>query len=135
VEAENKGRIDRRHLINLLPEVHDIDARGDLVVEVLLPAVVVELEGLEVEHVLGKPLHGVRIEELPVQVIRNTPAILDLGDHVLDRGPGEGLATLHHDGLRQVFLQEHEALVEVGVVVLVGNAPADGTEFPPLLHN
>mmetsp|Transcript_14719 Transcript_14719/g.22387 ORF Transcript_14719/g.22387 Transcript_14719/m.22387 type:complete len:562 (-) Transcript_14719:3076-4761(-) len=110
-----------RVLLGLRDPVHKVvgdavDGRGRVVVEGLGAGV-------------GREPHlGVRLEHAPVQVVCDFPAVLGLGHHVLEGGPGDGAVV-------QVLLQEEDAGGQVARVVLVGDAPAEGAELAALLHH
>lgn len=74
------------------------------------------------------PERRVRVEEAPVEVVRDLAAVLNLGDHVLDGRPRDRARV-------EVLLEEEEARRQVAVVELVlrrgGRATVGGGGGPP----
>mmetsp|Transcript_54158 Transcript_54158/g.115606 ORF Transcript_54158/g.115606 Transcript_54158/m.115606 type:complete len:268 (+) Transcript_54158:1502-2305(+) len=130
MQAENERRVDGRDGLDAVAILLNLQPLGDLVAVVCL--VVVESES-GLENVVAEPFGSVGDEKLAVEIVSDAATILCLGDHILDGHPRYRLAYHHRN--RHVFLQELQARVQIGIVVLIRNTPADGPELATLLHD
>mmetsp|Transcript_31429 Transcript_31429/g.79743 ORF Transcript_31429/g.79743 Transcript_31429/m.79743 type:complete len:230 (+) Transcript_31429:1159-1848(+) len=110
----------------MVPEVLDLGALGH---RVPLEERVARLEHRLAEKLLSK---GGHLATVPV--VGDAPAVLDVSNHVAHRRPRHvlGLFGVH---VEDVVLQEEGARVEVALVELVGDGPADSTELASLLRH
>mmetsp|Transcript_20779 Transcript_20779/g.35680 ORF Transcript_20779/g.35680 Transcript_20779/m.35680 type:complete len:340 (-) Transcript_20779:11876-12895(-) len=129
VQPEDLGGVDLRHVLrDELPVLQDLVKARDLV-----PGAELEIGGQDAGR---DEDFGEGGEQDAVLVVGDTAAVLDLGDHVAARvvghgGPLLGVVPEH----RQVVLHELHGGAPVPEIVLVRDAPPDGAELAPLLHD
>eukprot|EP00906_Rhabdomonas_costata_P038486 RCo054288 len=113
---------------DVLAVFHDLLVLGD--------AVAVVVRELWSQDFRGHDDISEGLEEDAVLVVRDAATVLDLADHVLDRVVVHGLPLLGVIPDRgEMVLHELHAGAPVTEVVLVRDAPSDGSELPALLHN
>ena len=93
------------------------------------------------EDALLQVLKAVDLEELEVEVVGNFPSILNLADHehedieVNRERPSLHTDTQRSDLLIEVSLDKQKRCLKIGVIELVGDAPAEGAELTALLDD
>ena len=93
------------------------------------------------EDALLQVLKSVDLEELEVEVVGNFPSILNLADHehedieVNRERPSLHTDTQRSDLLIEVSLDKQKRCLKIGVIELVGDAPAEGAELTALLDD
>eukprot|EP00982_Pelagococcus_subviridis_P001654 13234-Pelagococcus_subviridis.AAC.1 len=126
VQTENLGGFLRREVFDRGAKLGDVRLVGDDVpfeqLEALLQRPLVEV------------LPRVRVHEKLVERIRDSPAVLNLRDHVRHRRPRRRVELLGVH-LHRVVLQKLHARAEVGLVELVQDVPPDRAKLPALLDD
>mmetsp|Transcript_29052 Transcript_29052/g.63632 ORF Transcript_29052/g.63632 Transcript_29052/m.63632 type:complete len:303 (+) Transcript_29052:1298-2206(+) len=79
-----------------------------------------------VEGVVAEKLRHVDVHQPSVEIVRDAPAVVDLGDEILERIPWCLLV------LVEVEPQAELRDLEVGVVEVVGDVPAEVSELAPI---